>query len=392
MRVVLAYSGGLDTSVILVWLQRELGAEVVTYTADVGQGEEVEAARAKALEHGAVEAMVEDLRAEFARDFLFPALRADAVYEGYYLLGTALARPLIAKGLVTAAAATGAGAICHGATGKGNDQVRFELSAYALNPSIEVIAPWRQWELGGRSDLLAYAAAHDIDVEATAEKPYSIDANLIHTSFEGGVLEDPWEPPPKGMFRRTVDPEEAPFEPEWVEVSYEAGDPVAVDGEALDPLSLVEHLNEIGGRHGVGRVDIVENRFVGIKSRGVYESPGTTLLHHAHRAVESITLDREVAHLLADLGPRYARLVYNGFWFAPERLALQGIVDDAQQQVGGDARIKLYKGTVAIDGRRSENSLYNPALATFEADTEYDQADAAGFIRIQAHRLRNRRR
>lgn len=390
MRVVLAYSGGLDTSVILVWLQRELGAEVVTYTADVGQGEEVEDARRKALEFGAVDAIVDDLREEFARDFVFPALRANAVYEDYYLLGTSLARPLIGKGLVEAAARTNCDTISHGATGKGNDQVRFELAAYALNPDIKVLAPWRMWDLRGRADLMAYAADHGIDVEATAEKPYSMDANSLHISFEGGVLEDPWEPPPKGMFRRTVDPEEAPFEPETVEISYQEGDPVAVDGVTMGPADLIQHVNERAGRHGVGRVDIVENRFVGIKSRGVYETPGGTLLHHAHRAVESITVDREVAHLLADLRLRYATMVYNGFWFAPEREALQGLIDRAQGRVTGDARLRLYKGGVVVEGRRSPVSLYQPGLATFEADSGYDQADAEGFIKLQALRLRHR--
>lgn len=389
-RVVLAYSGGLDTSIILRWIIETYGVEVVTYTADVGQGEEVEEARAKALATGAVDAITEDLRSGFVADHVFPALRANAIYEGYYLLGTALARPIIAAGLVRAAAATGADAIAHGATGKGNDQVRFELSAYALRPDIKVIAPWRVWDMKGRADLVAYAHMHGIPIPVTPERPYSTDANLLHVSYEGGVLEDPWAVPPKGMFLRTTDPENAPDEPEWVTVAFEKGIPVAIDGEALDPVALLTRANQIGGRHGVGRVDMVENRFIGMKSRGVYETPGGTILYHAHRAVESITLDREVQHLRDELVPRYAEMIYNGFWFAPERVALQAFMDVVQQRVNGEARLKLYKGSVMVEGRRSDrDTLYDQATVTFEADDVYEQADAAGFIRLQALRLRS---
>jgi argininosuccinate synthase len=389
MRVVLAYSGGLDTSVILSWLIEEKGAEVVTYTADVGQGEEVATARAKAIATGAVDAVTEDLREEFVTDAVFPALRANAVYEWYYLLGTSLARPIITKGMMRTVSAVGADAIAHGATGKGNDQVRFELSAFAIDPDIKVIAPWREWKLRGRSDLVEYAKERGIPVPVTPEKPYSIDANLLHISYEGGLLEDPWEAPPPGMFQMTVDPEGAPDAPEVVTITFEAGNPVAINGELLDPVALLTEANRLGGKHGVGRVDIVENRFVGMKSRGVYETPGGTLLHHAHRAVESITLDREVAHLRDELVPRYAEMVYNGFWFSPERRALQAFMDEVQRRVNGDARLKLYKGSVAIEGRRSENyNLYDQATVTFEQDEVYDQADAAGFIRLNALRLR----
>ena len=388
-KVVLAYSGGLDTSVILRWIQEEYGADVVAYTADVGQGEEVEEARVKALETGAVEAICEDLTDEFVADYVFPAFRATALYEGYYLLGTSLARPVISKGLVRAAIATGADAIAHGATGKGNDQVRFELSAYALKPDIKVIAPWREWDLKGRADCVAYAEARGIPVPVTPEKPYSMDANMLHISYEGGVLEDPWVGPPKGMFRLTTDPEDAPDEPEYVTIGFEAGDPVSVDGVRLAPVELLRTLNEIGGRNGVGRIDIVENRFVGMKSRGVYETPGGTLMYHAHRAVESLTLDREVAHLRDELSNRYAEMVYNGFWFAPEREALQHFMDDLQKPVTGEARLKLYKGSVIVDGRRSDtHGLYDEATVTFEADDVYHQGDAEGFIRLQSLRLR----
>ena len=388
-KVVLAYSGGLDTSVILHWLIEERGLEVVTYTADVGQGEGVADARDKALATGATEAIVEDLVDEFASDFVFPALRANAIYEGYYLLGTALSRPVIAKGLVEAAAATGADAISHGATGKGNDQVRFELSAMALNPEIRVVAPWREWDMRGRADLIEYAERNGIEVPATPEKPYSVDANLLHVSYEGGVLEDPWEPPPKGIFERTVDPEEAPFEPETVDVTYANGNPVEIDDVALDPAGILELANDIGGRHGVGRIDLVENRFIGMKNRGIYETPGGTLLHHAHRAVESLTLDREVLHLRDELIPKYAAIVYNGFWYSPERELLQQTFDAVQEPVSGTARLKVYKGSVMVQGRRSDQSLYDPAAATFEADDVYDQGDAGPFIRLQALRLRN---
>ncbi len=388
-KVVLAYSGGLDTSVILKWLIEEYRVEVVAYTADVGQGDEVASARAKALQTGAVEAITEDLTEEFVADFVFPALRANAVYEWYYLLGTSLARPVITKGLIRAAEKTGADAVAHGATGKGNDQVRFELSAYALKPDIKVIAPWREWTLRSRADCVAYAREHAIPIPTTPDKPYSIDANLLHISYEGGVLENPWEAPPPGMFNMTVDPETAPDQPEWVALTYEDGDPVAVNGEQLAPVALLRRLNEIGGRHGIGRVDIVENRFVGMKSRGVYETPGGTILHHAHKAVESITLDREVAHLRDELVPRYAEMVYNGFWFAPEREALQAFMDDVQRRVSGEARLKLYKGQVYVEGRRSDSfGLYDQATVTFEEDDVYEQADASGFIRLQALRLR----
>lgn len=387
--MVLAYSGGLDTSVILAWLIEERGAEVVTYTADVGQGDEVAAAREKALATGAVDAVVEDLRDEFVREAVYPALRASAVYEWYYLLGTSLARPIITRGMMRTVKTTAADAISHGATGKGNDQVRFELSAYAMNPNIKIIAPWREWKLRGRADLVEYARVRGIPTPVTQQMPYSMDANLLHVSYEGGVLEDPWVSPPAGMFRMTVDPEAAPDDSEVVTVSFEAGNPTAINGVAYEPVELLAEANRLGGRHGVGRVDIVENRFVGIKSRGVYETPGGTLLHHAHRAVESITLDREVAHLRDELVPRYAEMVYNGFWFSPERRALQAFMDEVQRRVNGEARVRLFKGSVAIEGRRSEKyDLYDQATATFEEDDVYDQADAAGFIRLNALRLR----
>ncbi len=389
MKVVLAYSGGLDTSIILKWLIEEYDAEVIAYTADVGQGEEVEEARVKAMQTGAVEAIAEDLTAEFVEDFVFPALRANAVYEWYYLLGTSLARPVISKGMIDVARRYGADAISHGATGKGNDQVRFEISAYALEPDIEVIAPWREWDLKGRADLVAYAERHGIPVPVTAEKPYSMDANILHVSYEGGVLEDPWTAPPKNMFRTTTDPQDAPDEPQVITVSFEKGNPVAVDGVEMAPVELLSHLNRVAGSHGVGRVDIVENRFVGMKSRGVYETPGGTVLHHAHKAVESITLDREVAHLRDELVPRYAEMVYNGFWFAPEREALQAFMDEVQQRVSGEARLRLYKGAVYVEGRRSDHyALYDHATVTFEEDSVYNQADASGFIRLNALRLR----
>ena len=389
MKIVLAYSGGLDTSVILAWLRETYDADVIAYTADVGQGDEVAEAKEKALATGAVDAVVEDLTPEFVADAVFPALRASAIYEGYYLLGTSLARPIITRGLMRVAKASGADAIAHGATGKGNDQVRFELSAYAIDPNIKVIAPWREWDLKGRADCVAYAEARGIPVPVTQEKPYSMDANLLHVSYEGGILEDPWAAPPKGMFRMTVDPEDAPDEPEYVTVTFENGNPIAINDEKLEPHELLARANDIAGRHGVGRIDIVENRFVGIKSRGVYETPGGTLLYHAHRAVESITLDREVMHLRDELIPRYSEMVYNGFWFSPERRALQAFVDEIQRRVNGEARLKLYKGSVWIEGRRSEHyDLYDHATATFEEDDVYNQADAAGFIRLNALRLR----
>ena len=388
-RVVLAYSGGLDTSVILKWLIKERGYEVVCYTADVGQGEEVEEAVAKAYATGAVEAVAEDLREEFVGEYVWPAIRANAVYENYYLLGTSLARPVIAKGLVRAAETYGAEAISHGATGKGNDQVRFELSAYALKSDIRVVAPWREWSMRGRADLVAYADKHDIPVPVTAEKPYSTDANLLHISYEGGVLEDPWVGPPAGIFKMTTDPEDAPDEPQEVVVSFESGNPVAVDGEEMSPAGLLAHCNRIAGAHGIGRVDLVENRFVGMKNRGVYETPGGTLLHHAHRAVESITLDRELAHLRDQLMPRYAEIVYYGFWFSPEREALQNFMDEVQLRVTGEARLRLYKGNAMVVGRRSDShTLYDQETVTFEEGGTYDQSDATGFIRLNALRLR----
>ncbi len=391
-KVVLAYSGGLDTSVILKWLQETYGCEVVTFTADIGQGEEVAPARAKAEALGVKEIFIEDLREVFARDYVFPMFRANAVYEGEYLLGTSIARPLIAKRLVEIAHETGADAISHGATGKGNDQVRFELGAYALDPDIRVIAPWREWDLSSRERLLAYAEAHGIPIEQKRGKrsPYSMDANLLHISYEGGPLEDPWTEPEEAMWRWTVAPEKAPGTPESVEIEFERGDPVAVDGERLTPAALLARLNELGGRHGVGRADIVENRYVGMKSRGCYETPGGTILLKAHRAMESLTLDREAAHLKDELMPRYAALVYNGYWFSPERTMLQQAIDATQTHVNGTVRLKLYKGSVQVIGRRSKtDSLFDESIATFEDDRgAYDQKDAEGFIRLNALRLR----
>lgn len=388
MKVVLAYSGGLDTSVILAWLKEEHGAEVVAYTADVGQGDEVAEAEAKAMATGAVAGVVDDLREEFVSDAVFPAIRAAAVYETEYLLGTSLARPIITKGLVATAREHGADAVAHGATGKGNDQVRFELSTAALAPELKTIAPWREWKLRGRADLIAYAEERGIPVPVTKEAPFSMDANLFHISYEGGVLEDPWVAPPKGMFRMTTDPEDAPDDPQEIVVGFESGTPVRVDGERLGPADLLTRLNEIAGRHGVGRIDIVENRFVGIKSRGVYETPGGTVLHAARRAIESLCLDREVLHLRDDLSRRYAAIAYNGFWYSPERMAIQRTMDDIQLTVTGDARLVLYKGSARVTGRRSPNSLYSEDIATFEADDVYRQADAEGFISLNALRIR----
>ncbi|MCY4355281.1 MAG: argininosuccinate synthase [Truepera sp.] len=387
-KVVLAYSGGLDTSVILKWIGESYGAEVVTFTADIGQGEEVDEAREKALATGASRAYAVDLVDEFVEDFVFPVLRAGAVYENDYLLGTSFARPLIAKHMIAIADDEGADAIAHGATGKGNDQVRFELTAYALNPNIRVIAPWREWDLKGREDCVAYAAEHGIPVPVSRDKPYSTDANLFHISYEGGILEDPWTAPPDDMWTLTADPERAPDEPEEVEVSFDAGNPVALNGERLAPAPLLRAANHLAGRHGVGRIDIVENRFVGMKSRGCYETPGGTLLHRGHQAVESLTLDRQVMQLRDELMPKYAAMVYNGFWFSPERQALQTLMDDIQRTVTGVARLKLYKGGIAVVGRRSPNSLYRQDVATFEEDSVYDQADADGFIKLNALRLR----
>jgi argininosuccinate synthase len=392
-KVVLAYSGGLDTSIILKWLQTEYGCEVVTFTADLGQGEELEPARRKAELFGVKPAniYIEDLREEFVRDFVFPMFRANALYEGQYLLGTSIARPLIAKRLVEIAEATGADAIAHGATGKGNDQVRFELSAYALNPAIRVIAPWREWSLTSRTKLLEFAEAHQIPIarDKRGEAPFSVDANLLHTSSEGKVLEDPAEEAPRYVYQRTADPEQAPDVPEYVEIGFEGGDPVRLNGEPLSPATLLTRLNEIGGRNGVGRLDLVENRFVGMKSRGIYETPGGTLLLAAHRGIESLTLDRGAAHLKDELMPRYAELIYNGFWFSPEREMLQAAIDRSQENVTGTARVKLYKGSAAVVGRRSDRSLYSEAHVTFEEDAgAYDQKDAAGFIKLNALRLR----
>ncbi len=394
-KVVLAYSGGLDTSVILRWLQETYRCEVVTFTADLGQGEELEPARRKAEQAGVREIYIDDLREEFVRDFVFPMFRANALYEGCYLLGTSIARPLIAKRQIEIARETGADAVSHGATGKGNDQVRFELGYYAFEPGITVIAPWREWDLESRNKLIDYAEKHQIPIERDkrGEPPYSIDANLLHTSFEGRALEDPWVEPDEAMFVRTVSPEAAPDEARTVEIDFERGDPVAVDGEGLSPASLLQRLNELGGAHGIGRVDLVENRYVGMKSRGVYETPGGTVLQAAHRGIESLTLDREAAHLKDEAMPRYASLVYNGYWFAPEREMLQAMVDASQERVAGTVRLKLYKGSVRVTGRRSPYSLYSEAHVTFEEDSVYDQRDAEGFIRLNALRLKllNRR-
>ena len=393
-KVALAYSGGLDTSVILKWLQEAYGCEVVTFTADIGQGEEVSQARAKAQNLGVKEIFIEDLVEEFVRDFVFPMFRANALYEGEYLLGTAIARPLVAKRLVEIARETGADAIAHGATGKGNDQVRFELGAYALEPGIRVIAPWREWELDSREKLLAYAAARGIPIEAkrAGASPYSMDANLLHISYEGGDLEDPWQAPEESVWRWSVSPEQAPDQAETVELDFNGGDPCALNGAALSPGQLLKALNELGGRHGIGRTDIVENRYVGMKSRGCYETPGGTILLKARRAMESITLDREMAHLKDELMPRYAKLIYNGYWWSPERLALQQLIDSTQGPVTGRVRLKLYKGGVAVTGRKSDaHSLFNQNIATFESDAgSYDQKDAEGFIKLNALRLRLR--
>jgi len=389
-KVVLAYSGGLDTSVILRWLQETYRCEVVTFTADLGQGEELGPARRKAELLGAREIFVDDLRDEFVRDFVFPMFRANALYEGAYLLGTSIARPLIAKRQIEIARQVGADAVAHGATGKGNDQVRFELSYYALDPDIKVIAPWREWDLTSRTRLLDYAEQHQIPIakDRRGEAPFSVDANLLHISAEGKVLEDPWIEPEEFVYSRTVAPEAAPDVPQYIEIAFERGDPVAVDGEALSPAALLTRLNEIGGRHGAGRLDLVENRFVGMKSRGVYETPGGTILQAAHRGIESLTLDRGASHLKDDLMPRYAELIYNGFWFSPEREMLQALIDKSQEHVEGVVRLKLYKGSVRVVGRRSAQSLYSLGHVTFEEDAVYDQRDAEGFIRLNALRLR----
>jgi argininosuccinate synthase len=390
-KVVLAYSGGLDTSVILRWLREQYDCQVIAFCADLGQGEDLQAIKRKAIETGASKVVIGDLREEFVKDYVFPMLRANAVYEGCYLLGTSIARPLIAKGQIDVAAREKADAVSHGATGKGNDQVRFELTYYSLKPGIKVIAPWRLWDLNSRSTLIDYARKHGIPVPVTKAKPYSTDRNLFHISYEGGILEDPWKEPPADMFVWCRPVEKAPNRAEYVEVDYRRGDPIAVNGRKLSPARLLGRLNDLGAKHGIGRVDMVENRYVGMKSRGVYETPGGTILHAAHRGLESITMDREVLHLRDSLIPRYAEMIYYGYWFAPEREVLQKTIDAAQTNVSGRVRLKLYKGNVMIAGRKSETSLYDPDVATFEADQVYHQGDAEGFIRLNALRLRLRR-
>ena len=389
-KVVLAYSGGLDTSVILKWLQVEYDCEVVTFTADLGQGDELGPAREKAERAGVKEIYIEDLREEFVRDFVFPMFRANTVYEGQYLLGTAIARPLIAKRLVEIARATGADAIAHGATGKGNDQVRFELNAYALDPDIHVIAPWREWDLNSREKLIAFAEQHQIEIpkDKRGQAPFSVDANLLHTSSEGKVLEDPAVPAPDYVYQRTVDPEDAPDAPETIEIGFERGDAISINGEKLPPAELLTKLNALGGKHGIGRLDLVENRFVGMKSRGIYETPGGAILLAAHRGIEQITLDRGAAHLKDELMPRYAELIYNGFWFAPEREMLQACIDKSQEHVSGTVKVKLYKGSANVVARSSPNTIYSEAHVTFEEDAVYDQKDAEGFIKLNALRLK----
>jgi argininosuccinate synthase len=387
-KIVLAYSGGLDTSVAIKWLKEKYQAQVIAFCADLGQKEDLKAVKKKALATGALKAYVEDLREEFVTDYVYPMLRANAVYEGGYLLGTSIARPLIGKRQVEIAEKEGAFAVAHGATGKGNDQVRFELAYYAHKPDITVIAPWREWDLNSRASLMRYARAHGIEVPVTKRKPYSTDMNLLHISYEGGVLEDPWAEPPKDMYTLAVPPERAPARAEYVEVGYEQGDAVSLNGRRMKPARLLARLNDVAGAHGVGRLDLVENRYVGMKSRGVYETPGGTVLHAAHRAVESLTLDREVLHLRDSLVPKYAELVYNGYWFSPEREMIQSMVDDIEQSVTGTARLKLYKGSVSVVGRKSPVSLYHPEFATFEADRVYNQQDAEGFIKLNSLRLR----
>jgi argininosuccinate synthase len=391
-KVVLAYSGGLDTSVILKWLEDEYDCEVVTFTADIGQGEELEPARIKAEKYGVKEIYIEDLQEEFVRDFVFPMFRANAIYEGEYLLGTSIARPLISKRLIEIAKETGADAVSHGATGKGNDQVRFELGAYALNPDIRVIAPWREWDLNSRESLMAYAKKAGISIEQKLgqKSPYSMDANMLHISYEGGILEDPWLEPDEDMWRNTVSLEKAPNTPLYLELTYAKGDIVAIDGESMTPAEVLRHLNKVAGEHGVGRLDMVENRYVGMKSRGCYETPGGTVMLKAHRAIESITLDREVAHLKDELMPKYATVIYNGYWWSPERLMMQQMIDASQVTVNGVVNVKLYKGNVMIAGRKSDtNSLYDEAIVTFEDDLgAYDQKDAEGFIKLNALRLK----
>ena len=387
-KVVLAYSGGLDTSVILRWIKEEFGCEVIAFCADLGQEEDLQAIKRKAIDTGASKAVIGDLREEFVKNYVFPMLRGNATYEGFYLLGTSIARPLIAKAQIDVAAKERADAVSHGATGKGNDQVRFELTYYALKPAIKVIAPWRLWSLNSRTSLIAYARKHGIPVPVTKARPYSTDRNLFHISYEGGILEDPWREPPVDMFVWCRSLEKAPNRAEYVEIDYVRGDPVAIDGKRLSAAKLLGQLNDLGAKHGIGRIDLVENRYVGMKSRGVYETPGGTLLHAAHRALESITMDREVMRLRDSLIPRYAEMVYYGYWFSPEREVLQGAIDAAQRNVNGTARLKLYKGNVVVAGRKSDSSLYDPNMATFEQDTVYQQADADGFIRLNALRLR----
>ncbi len=387
-KVVLAYSGGLDTSVILKWLMETYECDIITFSADLGQPEPLGNVEQNAYKTGAVKAYVDDLKEEFVSDFVFPMFRANAIYEGQYLLGTSIARPLIAKRQMEIAAIEGAEAVSHGATGKGNDQVRFELSYLAIDPHIKIIAPWREWDLNSRTALMAFAQKHGISVPTTHAKPYSTDGNLLHVSYEGGILEDPWAEPPDDIFQLTTSPQEAPDTPEIIEITFAEGNPVALNGRQLSPAAMLAELNRLGGKHGIGRIDLVENRFVGMKSRGVYETPGGTILRHAHMAMESITLDREVLHLRDSLIPKYAELIYNGFWFAPERLMLQTLVDETQKKVAGVVRLRLYKGNCTVRGRKSDHSLYSEAHATFESDQVYSQKDAEGFIRINALRLR----
>jgi argininosuccinate synthase len=387
-KVVLAYSGGLDTSVILRWIKEEYGCDVIAFCADLGQGEDLKAIKRKAIDTGASKAVIGDLREEFVKNYVFPMLRGNAIYEGSYLLGTSIARPLIAKAQIDVAVTERADAVSHGATGKGNDQVRFELTYYALKPAINVIAPWRLWSLNSRTSLIAYARKHGIPVPVTKARPYSTDRNLFHISYEGGILEDPWKEPPPDMFVWCRPVEKAPNRAEYVEIDYLRGDPIAINGKTMSAAKLLAQLNELGAKHGIGRVDLVENRYVGMKSRGVYETPGGTILHAAHRALESITMDREVMRLRDSLIPRYAEMIYYGYWFSPEREVLQGLIDAAQRNVNGTARLKLYKGNVVVAGRKSDSSLYDPKVATFEQDTVYQQADAEGFIRLNALRLR----
>ena len=387
-KIVLAYSGGLDTSVILVWLKETYKCPVIAYTADLGQGDEVKGIEKKALETGAEEVIIEDLREEFVKDFVWPALRANAVYESGYLLGTSLARPLIAMRQVETARRLGADAVSHGATGKGNDQVRFEMAYMALEPGLKIIAPWKIWDFQGRNDLINYARSRNIPVPVTKEKPYSSDRNLLHISFEGGILEDPWKEPKEDMFVMSISPEDAPDKASYIEIEFEKGNPVAVDGQLMSPARLLAYLNGLGGRNGIGRIDMVENRYVGMKSRGVYETPGGTILRTAHQAVESITMDREVMHIRDEIVPRYAEMIYNGYWFSPEREMLQSLIDEAQKNVTGLARLKLYKGNCVTVGRKSDHTLYDPDYATFEGEDVYNQKDANGFIRLNALRLK----